>query len=108
MESHYPKFPTEIEFQQYILNYASSDHDPCIRLLSQFALEYPRLELARSLLPQLVKLYWWLHTNLAHMISSDTAQKTTVKQLMTHLEKYYRNDPDKMRGLKELFHSVKG
>lgn len=108
MEIQYPKFPTEDDFLQYILNIASSEQDPCIHLLSQFALEYPRLELARSLLPQLVELYWWLHTELAHMISSDTAKKTTVKQLMKHLENYYRNDPDKKQRLTELFHSVKG
>jgi len=107
METQYPKFPTENDFVQYILNFASSEQDPCIRLLSQFALEYPRLELARSLLPQLVELYWWLHTELAHMISRDTAQKTTVKQLMKHLETYYRNDPDKKQRLTELFKSMK-
>jgi len=108
METHYPMFPTENDFLQYILNFASTDQDPCIHLLSQFALEYPRLELARSLLPELVEIYWWLHTDLAHMISNDTAQKTTIKQLMAHLKYYYRNDPEKMQKLGDQFLSMKG
>ena len=106
MAIHYPKFPTESEFLRHVLGFAD-EQDPCTQLLLQFALEYPRLELARSLLPELVDLYWWLHTDLAHMISRDTAQRTTVKQLLAHLEKYYQNDHEKLKKL-HLFHSVKG
>lgn len=106
MAIHNPKFPTENEFLQHVLGFAD-EQDPCIQLLLQFALEYPRLEIACFLLPELVELYWWLHTDLAHMISRDTAQKTTVKQLMAHLKKYYQNDNEKQKKL-HLFNSVKG
>ena len=76
-----------------------------IKLLSQFVLEYPRLHVGSSLLADLIHLYQWLHRELAHTMTKETATKLTVAKLNKQLS---FKCPDKFEEYETLFQRVSG
>ncbi len=58
-------------------------------ILSQFALEYPRLKAGGALLPDLIQLYWWIHTELAYRVSREYAQNHSIEEVLTKVDEKY-------------------
>jgi len=56
--------------------------------LSCFVVEYPRLKIAGELLPGIVELYQWLHTELAYAVSYEEATTITLGRLAKVLAKH--------------------
>ena len=56
-----------------------------LMVLSQFIVEYPRLCVGSSLLPDLIRLYQWLHRELSHSVTKQTASKLTLTMIRKQL-----------------------
>ena len=56
--------------------------------LSQFVLQYPRLKMGIDLLPSVVELYQWLHTELTYVVTYDDAAAITLGRLAKVTTKY--------------------
>ena len=56
--------------------------------LSCFVVEYPRLRIAGDLLPGIVELYQWLHTELAYAVTYEEATTITLGRLAKVLAKH--------------------
>lgn len=72
-------------------------------ILSQFALEYPRLKAAGALLPDLVEFYRWLHNELAYLVTQEYAEKHSIGEVITKANKKYAG-----LNLEKLYERVKG
>ena len=105
LERHYPYFPTEKDFTHSVLS-ATDIEQNNIALLSRFALEWRRLQAGGELLPDLVELYQWLHTDLAHIVSYEMACKVKIKSVIDRAVRKY--SPDMGEHLRQLFAKVKG
>lgn len=71
-----------------------------LRFLSHFVMEWPCLQVAGALLPDLVKLYQWLHTDIAVLLTQDKASTTTIGEIIKCVE-------EKKSGIRELYENVK-
>ena len=105
LEQHYPYFPSEKDFTHSVLSSGDITRDN-FSLLSRFALQWPRLQAGGELLPDLVELYQWLHTFLAHVVSYDMACKVKIKTVIERAVRRY--SPDMGEHLRQLFERVKG
>ena len=76
-----------------------------IALLSRFSLQWQRLQAGGELLPDLIELYQWLHTDLAHLVSYKKAYMVTIKSVVDRATK--RCSPDVAQRLQHLFARVK-
>ena len=56
-----------------------------LMVLSQFVLEFPRLCVGSSLLPDLIRLYQWLHRELSHSVTKQAASKLTLAMIIKQL-----------------------
>ena len=85
LEVQYPHFPSEQEFTHCILSAGDlQQHSEGgkLRLLARFAMDWPRLQRGAVLLPDLVELYQWLHTNIAFLITNEYASTVTIGQVI--------------------------
>ncbi len=81
----YPHFPNEQEFTHSILsagNLKEHSEGGKLCLLAKFAMEWRRLQLGGTLLPDLVEFYQWLHSNLSHLITNHRAANLTIGQVI--------------------------
>ena len=112
LEAHYPHFPTLDECFQTMLSSANiSDTKNELFALSKFALEYPRLEAAGALLPELLEFYRWIHIELAYRVTFKYAENHTIQELIEKAdEEYKRRDMKETKGfeLPQLYEKVKG
>ena len=105
LEHHYPYFPSEKDFTHNVLSCTDIEQNN-IALLTSFALEWHRLQTGGELLPHLVELYQWLHTNLAYIVSYEMACKVKIKSVIDRaVRKYTPKEGDHLR---QLFDKVKG
>ena len=105
LELHYPYYPTEQDFTHSVLSSGDVVRED-IALLSRFSLQWRRLQAGGELLPDLVELYQWLHTDLAHLVSYNKACSVTIKNVVSRAVKKY--SPDMGQHLQQLFARVKG
>ncbi len=99
LASHYPNIATVEDFLQGVLASPSTgDKD----VLSQFALRYPHLQAGGALLPDLIHLYWWIHTELAHRVTRQYAVKHTIAEVVSKADKYTGIE------LSQLYERVRG
>ena len=105
LELHYPYFPNEADFTHSVLSSGDIVRDN-IALLLRFSLQWRRLQAGGELLPDLVELYQWLHTDLAHVVSYETACKVKIKSVIDRAVRRY--SPDMGLHLQQLFAKVKG
>ena len=105
LEHHYPYFPSEKDFTHSVLSCSDIEQNN-IAVLSPFALEWRRLKAGGELLPDLVELYQWLHTNLAHVVSYEMACKVKIKSVIDRAVRKYT--PEEGDHLLKLFDKVKG
>ena len=66
-------------------------------------LQLPRLEAAGVLLPDLIKFYYWLHTEGAHRVELDYAQNNGLEEFITKGDETF---PE--MSLKTLFENMRG
>ena len=89
IEAHYPHYPSMNEFFQTLMsspNIATAAENNELHVLSKFALEYPRLLTAGKLLPDLLELYQWLHSELAYLVTRKYAQNHTIEDVITKID----------------------
>ena len=90
LEVRYPHFPSEQEFTHCILSAGDlQQHSEGgnLRLLTRFAMDWPRLQIGAVLLPDLVELYQWLHTSIAFLITNEYASTVTIGQVIQQAKK---------------------
>ncbi len=109
LEVHYPHFPTLDEFFQIMLSSANvSDTKNQLFVLSKFALEYPRLETAGALLPELLEFYRWIHIELAYRVTFKYAENHTIQDVIEKADGEYKKHDVKGVELLQLYEKVKG
>ena len=81
-------YPKQLSYDDlaYALHAASNAPDEDLKLLYQFIVEYPRLHMGSSLLTDLIQFYQWLHTELSHSTTVETARKLTLSKLKEQLQ----------------------
>ncbi len=57
--------------------------------LLKVIMEWPRLSSGGKLLPFLIELYRWLHTNISHLISYEHATSLTIGQVIKNATQTY-------------------
>ena len=95
MKRRFPKIPSLDDFSCVVQT--KLWHKEEFKLLSHFTVEYQRLYLGTCLLPDLVRLYQWLHQEMAHSVTMETASKITLANIRMQikdnatdtLEKYF-------------------
>ena len=90
LEVRYPHFPSEQELTHCILSAGDlQQHSQGgkLWLLARFAMEWPRLQRGGALLPELVELYQWLHSNTAHLLTYDQTSTITIGQVISLAER---------------------
>ena len=75
------------------------------KLLSKFIVEYPRFHVGSSLLPDLIRLYQWLHREMAHCVTKKTASRLTLAKIKKQLAE---KTPEKSKEFFALHESVLG
>ena len=91
LEAQYPNYPTVEDFCQSTLSSADIGRTPehHLYILSQLALQLPRLETAGALLPDLIKFYYWLHTEGAYIVEREYAHNNGLQDIITKGHKKY-------------------
>ena len=104
MERYYPHFPSMKELCQAMQSIdVSSPEKNIFYILSQFTLAYPRLKAGGALLPDLIYLYRWIHTELAHLIDRESAENKAALEFLAKA-----NDEYEGFDLGKLFEKVRG
>ena len=79
------------EFSQAMLSSIDiGDINNKLYVLSKFALEYPRLEAAGALLPDLLDFYRWIHIELAYRMTHKYAEKHTIQEVISKEDQEYK------------------
>lgn len=90
MNMRYPWFPSEHTLTMRILSDASlADPSGDLYPLSRFVLEYPRLKCGLELLPGIVELYQYLHTEFTYAITYREATTISLKRLAKVIAKHF-------------------
>lgn len=84
MKRRFPKSPSIDDFSYLVQTKTLNKEE--FRLLSQFIVQYQRLYLGSCLLPDLVRLYQWLHQEMAHSVTIETASKITLNSIKKQLK----------------------
>lgn len=93
LDKIYPYFPSEHDLIHCILN-TENIHQGNLSFLARFSLDWQRLTIGESLLPELVEFYLWLHKSFAYQnqITHDMASSVAIKDILdeTQLNKFMR------------------
>lgn len=91
MRLHFPYFPSEMEFTQALQSSISvcENTKEKFSVLTKFAMEYPRLKLGARLLPDLVKLYNWIHRELKCLVEESYAENNGLEEIITKGDKLF-------------------
>ncbi len=94
LDKRYPWFPSQRTLTQTILSMVDLSDPSSNELypLSRFVVEYPRLRVGGDLLPGIVELYQWLHTELAYAITYEEARTITLGRLANVIAKRFSGD----------------
>ena len=80
MDQQYPWIPDENTLAQALLCQDRPNTDN-LQPLFDFVMEYERLKLGSVLLPTVLELYQWLHTELSYSITYEEATQITFGRL---------------------------
>ena len=89
LKAVYPHYPSIDEFTHDLLlkvgnTLCKSDED--LFVITQFAISYDRLCLIGTLLPDLIKFYQWIHTELVlHRVTWNYAATQTLDYIITRI-----------------------
>lgn len=90
MNIRYPWFPSEQTLAMAVLSNANmADPTGDLYPLSKFVLEYPRLKGGMELLPGIVELYQYLHSEFTYAITYKEATSITLKRLGKVIAKHF-------------------
>lgn len=89
LDVHYPWAPGVPSLTDVVLSSVTAA-DPTHPLypLSQFVIEYPRLRVGMDLLPSLLELYQWLHSELCYAVSYEQTTHITLGRLSKVLTRH--------------------
>ena len=99
----YPQFPTERQFRHSLESLLSSS-DPSRSkhfILAQFLDDRERLAVGSALLPDLVEMYLWLDTHVAHLLLYEPALKMTAKYVIEKASERYSSEAKHIHELYE-------
>lgn len=100
------QFPKLLSFDDLAYMVQAMDvHQEQFKMLAQFVVEYPRLHVGSCLLPNLIRLYQWLHQEMAHSVTKETATKITLANIKKQLAE---KAPEMSKEFIELHDSVIG
>ena len=103
MNVRYPWFPSEQALAMTILSNANmADPGEELYPLSKFVLEYPRLKGGMELLPGIVELYQYLHTEFTYAITYKEATSINLKRLCTVIAKHFVTSGDRKAHYEKL------
>ncbi len=89
LAEHYPTFPSMGDFLNAVLASPNTgDEENPLYALSQFALEYSHLCAGEAVLPDLIHLYWWIHTDLAYRVTRRYAERHTIGEVISRADKH--------------------
>jgi hypothetical protein len=103
-----PKFPVEEDLIKSVLNSGDvNQYSKKSRLwsLSKFVREWTCLEVGGLLLPPLMELYQWLHTDIAHLLTHEQASSLTIGQLIELAERKF--DSQFKQHIRNIYNTVK-
>lgn len=92
LDAHYPHFLSQEELTHCILSAENLQQNPELRFLSRFAMEWSCLQVGGVLLLDLVELYQWLHTDIAHLLTRNEASTISIGEVITRVEKNLKGD----------------
>ena len=80
-----------MEFTQalQLLISVSEDEQKRLHILAKFTMEYPRLKIGAKLLPDLIKLYNWLHRDLKCVVDEEYAMNNGLEEIITKGDKKF-------------------
>ena len=67
----------------------SSDNIESRQILCKFIIEYTRLKVGAKLLPNLIKLYNWIHRELKCLVDEKYAQDNGLEEIITKGDKLF-------------------
>ena len=103
MNVRYPWFPSVQTLSMSVLSDASlADPSNELYSLSRFVLEYPRLRGGMELLPGIVELYQYLHTEFMYAITYKEATTISLKRLGKVIAKHYVTSGDRKAHYEKL------
>lgn len=103
MNMRYPWFPSEHTLAMSVLSNANlADPSGDLYPLSKFVLEYPRLKGGMELLPGIVELYQYLHTEFTYAITYKEATTITLKRLGKVIAKHFVASGDRKAHYEKL------
>ena len=103
MNVRYPWFPSEHTLTMSILSNAGlTDPSGDLYPLSRFVLEYPRLRGGMELLPGIVELYQYLHTEFTYAITYKEATTISLKRLAKVIAKHFVTSGDRKAHYEKL------
>lgn len=103
MNLRYPWFPSEQSLTMAILSNSDvADQSGELYPLSRFVLEYPRLKGGMELLPGIVELYQYLHTELTYAITYKEVTTITLKRLAKVISKHFVTSGDRKAHYEKL------
>lgn len=90
MNCRYPWFPDINALSVAVLSRTdTADPASVMYPLSQYVLQYPRLKMGIDLLPSVVELYQWLHTELTYAITYNEAAAISLGRLAKVTAKHH-------------------
>ncbi len=89
MDARYPWAPGVPSLTDVVLSsVAVGDSTHPLYPLSQYVIEYPRLRVGMDLLPSLLELYQWLHSELSYAMSYEQTTNITLGRLSKVLNRH--------------------
>ncbi len=89
LDSRYPWAPGVPSLTDVVLSSdTTNDSAHSLYPLSQFVIEYPRLRVGMDLLPSLLELYQWLHSELCYAMSYEQTTNITLGRLSKVLTRH--------------------
>lgn len=94
LERRYPHPVTKNDYMRSLVNAIEAEECSCTYLftLHQFTLEQKRLQLGGTLLPDLLELYKWIHTQLSHLVTYERAKQITMGKIIELTAKRYSQE----------------
>ena len=96
----YPKFPTEKQFRNNLESLSGGSRLK-YSILAHFLDDRERLAVGSALLPDLVEMYLWLDTHLAHLLPYEDDLKLTLGDVIAEASKRYPSEANHIRQLHE-------
>ena len=98
VDAMYPKFPTEKQFRNNLESLLGGSRLK-YSILAHFLDDRERLAVGSALLPDLVEMYLWLDTHLAHLLPYERALKLTLGDVIAEASKQYPSEASHIQHL---------